>query len=327
MQNTLLAVPNVSEGRDPSVIDDIGTSFERGGARLVDVHADFDHHRSVFSLVGCAKGLEGMANLSGALVSGTPTRRAGLEGSGRTEKPVHSLIDSLILGAKTVVERVDLRQHEGEHPCVGALDVAPIVYHSPAQRGLACAVALLLGERLATELALPVLLYGDLGGGRSRADIRRGGPLELQRRIDRGEIVVDYGPSQLHPTAGAVLVTARPPLVAFNVELDAVVTLEQAKHVAALIRDGGQHGLPGVRALGVRLAQRGVVQVSTNIEDSAAVSAGDVVRAVQRQLPVVAGELVGLAPRTTFEDFPHDIALHNFDPDRSTVERAIELCQ
>ena len=264
----LLAVPNVSEGRDAATLDAIGAAFVGGGARLLDVHSDPDHHRSVFTLAG----------------------------------PPGRLHEALLEGAREAVERIDLTDHAGVHPRVGVVDVAPVVYRTDAQRGAAVAEALLLAHRLGRDLHLPVYLYGALAGGRARASLRARGAL--------AGLAPDYGPPRLHPTAGATLVAARPPLVAFNVEVDA--SLEDAQRIAALIREGGAEGLPGVRALG--LQTRSVVQVSTNIEDHTRVSAADVVAAVARHAPVAQAELVGLAPAAALE------GLHTPLRNRHTLE-------
>jgi glutamate formiminotransferase / 5-formyltetrahydrofolate cyclo-ligase len=177
---TLLAVPNVSEGRDGEAIESIAAAFD---ARLLDVHSDPDHHRSVFTLAGAP---------------GT-------------------LAPAIVNGARAALDHVRIDDHRGEHPRIGALDVAPIAYLSDADRGAACAEALVLGDLLGDQLGLAVFLYGVLAGGRTRAELRRGGPPELGRRIAAGELRPDFGPPGLHRTAGAVLVGARPPLVAFNV--------------------------------------------------------------------------------------------------------------
>jgi glutamate formiminotransferase len=266
----LLAVPNVSEGRDRATLDAIGAAF---GPGLIHASADPDHHRSVFT------------------VQGEPG----------------ALAEAVLNGVKEAVRRIDLTHHEGAHPRCGAVDVAPMVFLDPADRGAAVAEALILADRLADELDLPVFLYGMLAGGRTRAHLRRGGPQELERRIDTGELVPDAGPRRLHPTAGAVLVAARPPLAAFNVEIDG--TLETAREIAARIREGGSEGLPGVRALGLELARARTIQVSTNIEDLTRTTPADVVSAVQRHATVQAAELVAPAPRTAFESFPKNIPL------------------
>ena len=280
---TLLAIPNVSEGRDQSAIEQIANAFD---ARLLDVHSDADHHRSVFTLAG------------------DPGR----------------LAQAVLNGAAEALNQVDLNAHEGIHPRVGSIDVAPIVYLDPDDRGAACAEALVLGDLLGDELELPVFLYGELAQGRTRAELRRGGPKTLAERISRGELRPDFGPKQLHPTAGAVLVAARPPLVAFNVELAPPATLEDARSIAALIREGGPEGLQSVRAIGLWLAARDVAQVSTNVEDHRASPLASVVAAIARHASPSQAELVGLAPRAAFDGFPDDLPVANL----RVIEDALE---
>jgi glutamate formiminotransferase len=202
-----------------------------------------------------------------------------------------------VTGAREAVARIDIRTHEGVHPRVGAVDVAPIVYLDRAQRGAAVAEALILADRLADELRLPVYLYGMLADGRTRAELRKGGPEALIARTPP-----DAGPHELHPTAGVTLVAARPPLAAFNVEVN--VSLATAREIAAAIRT-----LPGVRALGLRLERQGIVQVSTNVEDLDRTTPADVVAAIRERAEVVGAELVAPAPRSAFESFPADVPL------------------
>lgn len=267
---TLLAIPNVSEGRDVERIEAIGRAF---GPRLLDVHRDPDHHRSVFTLAGAP---------------GT-------------------LAADVVAGGRAALELLDLDRHAGVHPRVGALDVAPIVFLEEPDRGAACAEALVLADRLGDELELPVFLYGLLAGGRTRAELRRGGPEELAARVGRGELSPDFGPPRLDRRKGAVLVAARPPLVAFNFELAPPATLAEARRIAALIREGGAEGLAGVRAVGLWLEQAGTAQVSTNVEDHRATPLAEVLDAVARHAPVARTELVGLAPQRAFDGFPADV--------------------
>jgi len=200
----------------------------------------------------------------------------------------------LVMGAAAeAVNRIDLTRHAGVHPRVGAIDVAPIVYLDEQDRGAACAEALVLADRLGHELALPVYLYGILAGGRTRAELRRPGAL--------ADLDPDAGPHRLHPTAGAVLVAARPPLAAFNVYVDA--PLEAARRIAATLRSDS------VKALGLHLERAGRTQVSTNIEDLTKTTPGDVVRAVQQHARVTEAELVAPAPKSAFESFPADVPL------------------
>ncbi|HEY2650771.1 MAG TPA: hypothetical protein VGI50_02545 [Solirubrobacteraceae bacterium] len=279
---TLLAVPNFSEGRDVVLIEAIARAFD---TRRLDLHSDPDHNRTVLTLAG-APG---------------------------------ELAYAVLAGARRALELLHLSRHQGAHPRIGVLDVAPIVYLEESARGAACAEALLLADLLGTELELPVFLYGALGGGRTRADLRRGGPDRLAERLAQGELRPDFGPAHLHHTAGAVLVAARPPLVAFNVELAAPATLVQARAIAAEIREGGREGLPGVRALGIWLDRRGVAQVSTNVEDHLAVPLAAVVEAIARHAEIRETELVGLAPRAAFEGFPDEIEVRH----RATIEDAL----
>jgi glutamate formiminotransferase/glutamate formiminotransferase/formiminotetrahydrofolate cyclodeaminase len=269
-----MAVPNVSEGRDPSAVAAIGAAF--APARLLDTHMDPDHGRSVFTLAGR------QGELAGALVN----------------------------GAHEAITRIDLATHEGDHPCVGALDVAPVVYLDDARRGAACAEALTAGALIGDELDLPVFLYGELAGGRERAELRRGGVAELARRVAEGELAPDYGPPTIDPRKGAVLVAARPPLVAFNVDLE-TGDLQLAKRIAAEIRESGPDGLEGVRAIGLYLPSRGRAQVSTNVHDHLATPLAEVVRRVEERARIAEAELVGLAPRAALEGFPAHVRLRN----------------
>jgi glutamate formiminotransferase len=234
-----------------------------------------------------------------------------------------TLAQHVLDGARKAIASVDLAAHRGVHPRVGALDVAPIVYLEAAERGAACAEALVLGDMLGSELGLPVFIYGELAQGRTRAELRRGGSGELARRIDSGELRPDFGPSRPHDTAGAVLVAARPPLIAFNLELEPPATVEQARAIAALIREGGEEGLKGVRAIGLGLARTGAAQVSTNVEDYHATSLAQVIAAVSRHAPIARAELVGLAPQAAFAGFPAELPIPGFDPERHLIERAL----
>jgi glutamate formiminotransferase len=257
----LESVPNFSEGRDRTTIDAIGQALSKN-ARVLDVHADPDHNRSVFTLVG-----DGFR-----------------------------LAEALLAGVACARELIDLRRHEGAHPRIGAADVVPLVPMVPDDMGRARATALEVAGRIG-ELGLPVFLYGE--PGRGPAFFRRGGPDELQRRVDAGELVPDFGPARLDPATGAVLVGARRPLVAFNVNLH-TDDVEVARAIAATVREAGG-GFPGVRALGIDLPRAGLVQVSMNVEDWEAAALHEIVARVQeeaaaRGIEVAGSELVGLMP-------------------------------
>jgi glutamate formiminotransferase / 5-formyltetrahydrofolate cyclo-ligase len=265
----LVAVPNVSEGRDEGALDAIGAAFATH-ADVLHRSADPDHHRAVFFLAGAP----GQLHLA------------------------------LAAGGAAAAQWIDLRDHDGLHPRVGALDVAPVVYLDDDQRGAAIAEALLAADAIGAR-GIPVFLYGELAGGRTRAELRKGGPEGLAAR----GTPPDYGPPELHPSAGATLVSARPPLIAFNLELAPPATLDDARAVAAAIRERGGNGLPGVRALGLHLARRDVIQVSTNIEDHRAVTATDVLHAVRRRHAVARAELVAPAPEAAVAGWPEDVEL------------------
>jgi glutamate formiminotransferase len=261
----LESVPNLSEGRDERVLAELRDAMARP-ARLLDVHVDPDHHRSVYTVVGNAD----------------------------------ELVETLVAGIRLAVELIDLRTHAGAHPRVGAADVVPVVPLRPDDEPRAREAALALADRVGSELELPVFFYGRLTqDGREPAFFRRGGPPELQRRIDAGELAPDRGPARLHPTAGALVLGVRRPLIAFNVNLrtnDVAV----ARAIASVVRER-DGGFPGVRALGLDLPTAGLVQVSMNVTDWEAAALHEIVariveEAATRGVEVAGSELVGLMP-------------------------------
>ncbi len=171
---------------------------------------------------------------------------------------------------------------------------------------------------------MPVFLYGALAGTapRTRAELRRGGAARLAQRMRSGELRPDFGPREAHSGAGATLVAAREPLVAFNLQLETPATVEDARTIAALIREGGAEGLPGLRAIGVAL-QGAIAQVSMNVERPGELPLARVVEAVRRHAALASAELVGLAPRAALEGFPEDLRLVGFDPVRHVIENAL----
>jgi glutamate formiminotransferase len=264
VQLPLESVPNFSEGRDRTTLDALAAALSQR-AELLDLHSDIDHNRAVFTLIG----------------------------------EEDDLVEALLAGIACARERIDLRTHEGAHPRIGAADVVPIVALDPADRERALASALRLAERIGSELELPVFLYGDSAPGRGPAFFRRGGPAELQRRIDADELRPDFGPSRLDERAGGVIVGARRPLIAFNVNL-ATGDLEIARGIASVVRETGG-GFPGVRALGLALPSVGRTQVSMNVEDYEAAALHVIVERIEeearrRGVEIVGAELVGLMP-------------------------------
>jgi glutamate formiminotransferase len=260
----LESVPNLSEGRDPEVLARLREAMG-APARLLDVHVDPDHHRSVYTLVGAED----------------------------------ELVETLVRGIEAAVELIDLRRHEGAHPRIGAADVVPLVPVRPEDEPRARAAALALADRVA-ELGLPVFFYGRLTeGAREPAFFRRGGPAALQERIDAGELTPDRGPSRLHPTAGGIVLGVRRPLIAFNVNLR-THDVDIAREIASLVRER-DGGFPGVRALGLDLPTVGLVQVSMNVTDWEAAALHVIVEriaaeAAARGVEIAGSELVGLMP-------------------------------
>lgn len=263
------AVPNVSEGRRVDVIRAIADAARHvPDSYVLDVHSDADHHRSVVTMVGTARGI---AEASFAL-------------------------------AAAAVGAIDLREHEGVHPRIGALDVLPFVPLGDTPMSACIRLAHDVGARIAKELEVPVYFYGEAAlrpERRRLADIRRGGYERLVATIgsDPGR-QPDAGPPVIGP-AGATVVGARPPLVAFNALL-ATDDLGVAQAVARAIRESSG-GLKGVQALGLRLPRAGKVQVSLNVTNLGATPLHVVMRRLQaeagaRGVQVAGTELVGLMP-------------------------------
>lgn len=279
----LRAVPNCSEGRDPDRIARLVQSTQVTGVRVDDVHSDPDHHRTVITL------------------SGDPD----------------ALVQAGVALAAACRDLIDLRGNDGVHPVVGALDVLPFVALRDHMLPVAVRCAQQAARRIGDEVGVPCVLYGRAAGpGRERpALLRRGGLPELARRMATGDVVPDAGPRAPHPSAGVVLVGARVPLVAWNVWLPGA-SLDQARAVAAAVREGGDGGgLPSVRALGLMCARSGLAQVSMNVEDYRRTPLPAVVERVRREAAargLVAGqsELVGMIPREALAGAsPHDLGL------------------
>ena len=282
-------VPNVSEGRDPARLRRLRTVLASApGVALANVHADPDHHRSVFTFVGAPE----------------PVAAAALA------------------FAAAVIAEVDMRQHRGIHPRVGALDVLPFVPLGGVAMAEAAALAHSVGRELGRRHALPVYYYGEAARRPERRRLRelRHGEYEgLAARLASAEGVPDDGPAHFDARAGAVLIGARGVLVAYNIWL-AGDDLEVARAIARAVRESGG-GLPAVQALGLPLASRGRVQVSMNLVDYRTTpipAAFDRVSAEARRrgVAIERAELVGLAPRAAFAGRdPASVGLEAFRPD------------
>jgi glutamate formiminotransferase len=276
----LECVPNVSEGRDVAVIEALGQAVRDAGARLVDVHRDADHHRSVFTFLGEPKAVE----------------------------------DAALALARAAVRLVDLTRHRGVHPRVGSLDVVPFVPLRGASMNDAVTAARRMGRAFAAECAVPVFFYGEAATAPDRRElpaVRRGAIDGLAARLVDPRWRPDEGPATLHRTAGAALVGARGPLIAFNAVLD-TPSEAIAGAIARAIRESSG-GLPAVRALGVVLARRSLAQVSTNLLDHRRTAPATVARRIEdearaRGARVIDYELVGCAPADALTDWPRDLA-------------------
>jgi glutamate formiminotransferase len=298
------AVPNLSEGRRPQVVDELAAAFGgAGGVLLLDRHSDPDHDRTVLTLAG-----EGPA-----------------------------LVEAAVAGARACVRLLDLTRHGGVHPRMGALDVLPFAplgratTLGPAGGGeLDCAaLAREAGRRIAAEVGLPVYLYGAAALRPERAAlpaVRWRGFEALRAAAERDPArAPDLGGPALHPTAGAVAVGARGVLVAYNVDL-ADADLELARRIARAVRER-DGGLPAVRAMGVALPGRDLVQVSMNLLDwrvtpPAAAFAAVAELARRAGARVVRSELVGLVPRAALDGTdPAELALDGFRADQVLEER------
>jgi glutamate formiminotransferase len=291
----LECVPNVSEGRDAQNVAAIAEAFASAGATLLDVESDRDHNRSVITIAG--------------------TRREVVEGAVR--------------GARAAMGRIDLTKHQGSHPRMGATDVVPFVPLEGATTADAVAAANEAAERIANECGVPTFLYGDAARTEARRDLAkvREGQFEGLRDAVRSDPAraPDFGPRALHPTAGATAVGARFWLVAFNVDLD-TRDAALAKRIAKEIRER-DGGLPGVKALGFDLPERGWVQVSMNLVDyrkTSPIQAYDAVasRAEAAGARVAGSELVGLVPRAACPPgFAKRVRLLSFDEDQVVETR------
>lgn len=263
-------VPNFSEGRRPDVVESIEKAIAAiPSVRVLDREMDADHHRSVITFVGEPR----------------------------------SVGDAAFAAAKEAVARIDMRVHKGEHPRVGALDVLPFVPLAGVTMDECVALARSVGKRIGEELGIPVYLYEAAATRADRTklpDVRRGEYEGLKVEIETNpERKPDFGPSKLHPTAGACVVGARPILIAWNVNIQ-TTDIRIARRIATAIRES-DGGLPAVRAKGFELKDRGLVQVSMNMVDyhkTSLVQAFEAIRdlAGREGVAIAESEIVGLVP-------------------------------
>jgi glutamate formiminotransferase len=285
MSDLVQCVPNFSEGRDRSTCEAIvAAARAEPGVRIADWSGDPDHNRMVLTMVG----------------------------------PAAATRDAALAAAAEAVRRIDLTQHSGEHPRLGAVDVVPFVPLGATPMELCIRTAREFGARAAAELNLPVYFYEEAATRPERRTLAlvRGAGFDALRHVPlTEERAPDLGPSHVHPTAGAVAVGARGRLLAFNVNLRSD-DLEIARAIARAIRER-DGGLRGVRALGLRIASKGHVQVSINVTEPDRVSLYrvlELVRAEARRWGVtVSGtELIGaLRLSDLVETARYSLGLHD----------------
>ncbi len=291
-------VPNFSEGRNPAVVGAIADAIERvPGVALLGRESDADHNRSVLTFVG---------------------------------EP-ESVLAAAFLAAAEAARRIDLTKHAGAHPRMGATDVVPFVPVHGVTTAECVVLAERLGERIGDELSIPVFLYGDaarLPERQNLANVRKGQFEALRDLIGKDPAKKpDFGPEKIHPTAGATAVGARFFLIAYNVNL-ATHDVPLAKAIAKAIREK-DGGLPGVKALGLDLADRKLAQVSMNLVDYRKTSIVTVFREIERRAAeagasVLESEIVGLVPEDAMKGFEtKDVKLARFDENDQVIERRL----
>jgi glutamate formiminotransferase len=261
-------VPNVSEGRRPDVVTALVDAIRHTGVRVLDHSSDASHNRSVLTLAGEA-----------------PSLKAGI----------------LALFA-AAVDAIDLRKHQGEHPRIGAVDVIPFIPIEGVTMSDCVALAKDVGRAVAEQFAVPVFLYEEASDNPARKnleDIRRGQFEGLATKMMQSEWAPDFGPAAPHPSAGAAVIGARMPLIAYNINLN-TDRLEVAKKIAGAIRQSSG-GLRYVKAMGVKLDDRNLAQVSinlTNFEKTPIFRVFEMVRreAARYGVSILESEIVGLVP-------------------------------
>ncbi|MDR9755551.1 MAG: glutamate formimidoyltransferase [Thermoanaerobacterales bacterium] len=268
-------VPNFSEGRQKDVIEKIIAAV-RGvdGVKVLDYSSDPSHNRTVLTFVG-----EPMA-----------------------------VKEAAFRVAEKAAELIDMEQHQGEHPRIGAADVIPLIPISGVSMEECVELARELGRDIGEKLGIPVYLYEEAATRPDRknlAHVRRGEYEGLKEAIKTPERQPDFGPAQMHPRAGAVAVGARPPLVAYNINLD-TDKVEIAKAIARTIR-GSSGGYPSIKALGVLIEETGKAQVTINVCNYKEVSLARVFETVKSEaerygVNITGSEIVGLVPMEALLD-------------------------
>lgn len=288
------SIPNISEGRRPAVVDRLaGAVAAIPGVRLLDRTSDPSHNRSVLTFAGDAA----------------------------------SVRDAIVSLFAAAIPAIDLRGHSGVHPRIGAVDVVPFVPLTAATLDDCVALARQTGQLVADRFAIPVFLYEAAATRPERRrleQIRRGQFEGLAMKMAGDDWRPDFGPSHPHPTAGATVIGARIPLIAYNINL-ASSRLAVAQAIAREVRESNG-GLPGVKALGVLLEDRQVAQVSMNLTDYLVTGIRTVFDAVallaaRQGVAVLESELIGLAPAAALDAATAAHVRLRFSPDQILENR------
>lgn len=295
------AVPNISEGRNRETIDAVAAAIRATpSVHLLHVTSDGDHHRSVLTYVS---------------------------------KSAEAIVEATLRMYEEAFQRIDLRNHQGEHPRVGAVDVIPFVPLRQTSMADCVAIAEKTGATIAERFGVPIYLYEEAAREESRRElprIRSGGFEKFGKKIEDPRWAPDFGPSVVHPTAGVTIVGARVPLIAFNVQLG-TDRLEVADKIARKVR-ASSGGLPFVRALPINLARRGLVQVSMNLLNYRATPIRQAFTAVaeeaERQgVEVISSEIVGLVPAEALDaESAARFKIENYSPE-IVLERRIAAAE
>lgn len=298
MRTIIECVPNVSEGRDRAAIDAMAAAVRSApGARLLDVSSDAAHHRSVLTFVGDAVAV-----------------RAGV-----------------LALFREALARIDLRTHKGEHPRMGAVDVVPFIPVRGSSVEECVALSREVGAAIASEFGVPVYLYEDSASAEHRrnlAEVRKGQFEGFAEKMKDPRWAPDFGPSAPHASAGAVAVGARPFLIAYNVNL-ATRDLAVADRIARAIRHVSG-GFRYVKAMGVELADRGIVQVSINMTNFRKTPLHRVFECVRSEaerhgVAIVGSEIVGLAPADAlYAAAEHYLRLEGFSGEQVLETKLLE---
>ena len=294
MPKLIECIPNFSEGRDSGLVSAlVAVAKSVPGVTLLDYSSDSSHNRSVFTLVGDPDGIS----------------------------------DAAFLLCKQAMETIDLTKHTGEHPRMGATDVIPFVPIRDVSIDECVEISKQVASRIWEELRIPSILYeysATSPGRQNLAAVRKGQFEGMPEKLLLDEWAPDYGERKVHPTAGIIAIGARPPLVAYNVNLD-TSDLEIANAIAKTIR-GSSGGFEFCKAIGVMLEERNIAQVSMNLVNCEGTPIYQVVEAIReeaskRGVRVVGSELIGLAPAKALIDCAeYFLQIENFDFEKQVLE-------